>query len=280
MRPASLTLAAALALIAGAPGVGAEGQGSLAVRLSGLLGPGAVAAQQAAPLAHAGVAPHDPDDIRVPEEARARALADLRLLESCPRSFTTGAAAGAAGGSMDLARLRAHYLLAVEDGESLRAAWGLQRTLASSAWGRTAEGRAVLEAYRGALTALDAKHGFWPHARIRDLRRGLDLLDAQVERTPTLAEVRYLRLLSNAFLPGILGRRATAEADLEVLASLLPEAAGGLPFRTWSLMADTVEALLLEHDEELARSAAPRFGSARRLAQSAPIPLAAGCRAD
>jgi hypothetical protein len=147
-----------------------------------------------------------------------------------------------------------------------------------SPWGRSAEGRAVTRGYEGALRALEGRHGFWPHRRISDLRRGLDLLDGQLADTPNEPEVRYLRLVSTAFLPGILGRGGTVGADLEILARLLPEAAERYPHRTWTAMADAVEALLAERHPQVARASAEAFRSARERADRAALPLVPGCR--
>lgn len=82
----------------------------------------------------------------------------------------------------------------------------------------------LLDAYRGAITTLRAKHGVWPPARLRHLRDGLALLDGAVVARPDNAEIRYLRLLSCYFLPGILGRSASVREDFDALARLLPSA--------------------------------------------------------
>lgn len=87
----------------------------------------------------------------------------------------------------------------------------------------------VLRAYEGALITLRAKHGVWPPARLRHLRDGLEILDESVAAAPYHAEVRYLRLLSAYFLPGILGRGQSVREDLAALAELLPAAAGSYP---------------------------------------------------
>jgi hypothetical protein len=153
--------------------------------------------------------------------------------------------------------------------------------LARTPWAGTPEGRPLVAAYRGSLKSLDARHGFWPTRRIRDLRDGFQLLDQQVTATPGHVEVRYLRLMSAAFLPALFGRGDSVREDLEILARTLPGAAGSLPERTWTLMADAVEALLRERAPALGREVAVDFSRARVRARAAGIPLVPpGCPAS
>ncbi|TVP43125.1 MAG: hypothetical protein EA350_14180 [Gemmatimonadales bacterium] len=210
-------------------------------------------------------------EVHLPDDARSTALADLAALDVC---FASRASSPEA----DLQRLRTLYLLAVDDKPGLERAWGAHRKLVTSGWARTPGGRAVVDGYRGALIALEARHGFWPHARIRDLRQALDLLDGLVEASPTQEEVRYLRLVSTAFLPGILGRSGTVDTDLEILARRLPQVTGRYPLRTWTAMADTVEELLAARGVGAADEVRVGLRSARRTAAAAAIPLVPGCR--
>jgi hypothetical protein len=210
-------------------------------------------------------------EVHLPGDARSTALADLAALDVCSASRASSPEA-------DLQRLRTLYLLAVDDKPGLEQAWGAHRKLVTSSWARTPGGRPVVEGYRGALIALEARHGFWPHARMRDLRQALDLLDALVEASPTQEEVRYLRLVSTAFLPGILGRSGNVDADLEVVARRLPQVTERYPLRTWTAMADTVEELLAARGVEPGSEVRAALRSARRAAQVAAIPLVPGCR--
>jgi hypothetical protein len=209
----------------------------------------------------------------LPSEARARALADLEALSRC--------AERPASAAWLLQRLRSQYLLAVDSREAMAPAQEMLDALARTSWAGTTEGRSVVQAYRGSLKSLDARHGFWPTRRIRDLREGFQLLDQQVAATPNQVEVRYLRLMSAAFLPALFGRGDSVREDLEVLARTLPGAAGTLPERTWTLMADAVEALLLERAPVLGREVASEFTRARARARTAAIPLVPpGCPAS
>src|SRR5690606_1683873 len=103
---------------------------------------------------------------------------------------------------------RALYLAGVEEEsaveEGLREA---ERLRARPAGTVAAEEGALVEAYRGALVTLRAKHGVWPPARLRHMDEGLAVLDSVVAEHPDLAEVRSLRLMSCYYLPAILGRK-------------------------------------------------------------------------
>jgi hypothetical protein len=252
-------------IMAGALAAALAGVPPLAAQSGGQLG-----AQSGTPSADrpgAGVA----GEVHLPKDARSSALADLAALDLCSASRASSPEA-------DLQRLRTLYLLAVDDKPGLEQAWGAHRKLVTSSWARTPEGRPVVEGYRGALIALEARHGFWPHARMRDLRQALDLLDALVEASPSQEEVRYLRLVSTAFLPGILGRSGNVDADLEAVARRLPQVTERYPLRTWTAMADTVEELLAARGVEPGREVRAALRSARGTAQLAAIPLVPGCR--
>jgi phytoene synthase len=101
----------------------------------------------------------------------------------------------------------------------------------------------LLTAYEGAFTALEAKHGFWPHARLRAVRRGLGLLDSAVSAAPTDLEIRYLRMVNGFFLPGLFGRSESVRADLAVLERVLPGSVSLYPAGLFRAMAGFV----LEH---------------------------------
>lgn len=218
--------------------------------------------------------------VELPGEARGLALRDLEALDRCVAGSGFTSETG-------IQRLRTEYLLAVEDRRHLEPAWETHRSLTRAPWGRSPTGTAILEGYRGALLALEAKHGFWPHARVRDLRLALGVLDAQVSSTPGEAEVRYLRLVSAAYLPSLFGRGAQADEDLEALAIALPARTRDFPMRTWTAMADTVEGFVVRRPWDRSSPPTPDLnlalrdlGHARAVATSAKIPLAPGCRTE
>ncbi|HEU0012382.1 MAG TPA: hypothetical protein VFQ45_01790 [Longimicrobium sp.] len=92
-----------------------------------------------------------------------------------------------------------------------------------------AEERATLEAYRGALVTLRARHAFWPRQKLRHVREGLAVLDAVVAAHPRHAEARYLRLVSCYYLPRFLGRGWSVREDFARLGALLPSVRGRYP---------------------------------------------------
>lgn len=121
--------------------------------------------------------------------------------------------------------IRRHYLDAVEDPRAIDR--GLRAIEEVHDRGEAPPGsvrEGVLTAYRGALVTLRAKHGHWPPARLRHLNEGLAILDAMAAAHPEHAEIRYLRLMSCYYLPGILGRGWSVREDFAALARLLPAA--------------------------------------------------------
>lgn len=138
----------------------------------------------------------------------------------------------------DLTALRELYLRAVQDERAI------DRGLAEIERVREAadvrEGSALdgtLAGYRGALVTLRAKHAFWPPQKLRHLERGLEILDGAVRAHPDHAEVRYLRLMSCYYLPGILGRQRSVREDFAALARLLPGVRGSYPPQLYGAIA-------------------------------------------
>ena len=157
------------------------------------------------------------------------------LVTSAPASdepFQAGAPVSFMGSTIEhpLTRLRELYYAAVEDRVAIAAAMEEIEALRDAGLARSGSRRAaVLDAYVGALTTLRAKHGRWPPDRLRHLNDGLHLLDEAVADAPDVAEIRYLRLMSCYYLPGILGRGSTVREDFAALKRLLPDAAGEFP---------------------------------------------------
>jgi hypothetical protein len=222
------------------------------------------------------------DTVTVRGEASAVevALGDLRRLAACE-----GAAPSP---ELELQRLRSLYILALADEDRIEPARDQAAALIGRAGERgDADDLALSRAYDGALTVLRAKHGFWPLGRVNHLRSGLRVLDREVEARPDHLEIRYLRLVSTAFLPEFFGRGDSARRDLEVVARLLAGAAQRpasrttasrtlasrpLPSRTVQAMGDTVLELLDEDDPKRAAVAA-----ALERDREDPKPLAPGC---
>jgi hypothetical protein len=125
--------------------------------------------------------------------------------------------------------VRRSYRAAVDDEAAI--ARGLAAIAALRAGDLPAPERTapLLDAYEGALITLRARHGTWPPARLRHLRTGLGILDRAVAAHSAQPEIRFLRLMSGYYLPGILGRTAHVAEDFEALARLLPGARAGYP---------------------------------------------------
>lgn len=93
----------------------------------------------------------------------------------------------------------------------------------------TPGGQRLLRAYRGSFTTLRAKHGGWPRERLRNLRKGFELMDAVVAEAPQAADLRYVRLMSGFYLPGFFGRSEEAAEDMAALIRLLPDSPDSFP---------------------------------------------------
>lgn len=134
-------------------------------------------------------------------------------------------------------RVRQLYLEAVEEASAIpRGLLLIEELRAAGAAPPGGTDDAVLAAYHGAFVTLRAKHGFWPPDRLRHLRDGLEIMDDAVTARPDHPEIRYLRLLSCYFLPGILGRGDSVREDFEALAGLLPSAGADFPPELYGAM--------------------------------------------
>jgi hypothetical protein len=139
-------------------------------------------------------------------------------------------------------RLDILYLLGVEDEDYVEAGFESLDDLETRFAGelRAADQVDRITALRGALTTLRAKHSFWPHHKLGHVERGMALLDDAVAGKPDSAPVRYLRLMSGFYLPGILGRKDEVEADFQALVELLPDARADFPPDLYPVIVDFV----------------------------------------
>ena len=87
----------------------------------------------------------------------------------------------------------------------------------------------LLLGYQGAFRVVRAKHGFNLRRKWENLQSGIPLLDSAVKLKPEEAEIRYLRLVSNYYLPFFLGRKPIVREDFARLGKLLPDVAGEFP---------------------------------------------------
>jgi 15-cis-phytoene synthase len=114
------------------------------------------------------------------------------------------------------------WVAGVADAAAVTAGLEAVRALGSAHVASGTAEAALLQVYQGAFLALRAKHGGSPRARLRDLRAAFEAMDGAVAAAPTLAEVRYIRLMSGFHLPAVFGRRGEVTEDLATLAQLLP----------------------------------------------------------
>jgi hypothetical protein len=152
--------------------------------------------------------------------------------------------AAQAGRDARLDRLRAHWVAAVRDAREIDlgvAEEARVRAAAEPPPGSALDG--ALTAYRGGLEALRAHHASWPPTKLRHLRRGLATLDAVVQAHPRHVEVRYVRLMTCYYLPGILGRGWSVREDFGALGEVLPGARSSYPPELYR----TVAGFVLEH---------------------------------
>ncbi len=114
--------------------------------------------------------------------------------------------------------------------------WAAEAGLASldSLPTETPSDSALSFAYRGAFRTLMGKHAFWPHSKINHVRRGMSLLDRAVGIAPESARIRYLRLMSGYYLPGLFQRGDEVRADFMALSRLLPHARWEFPPRLYA----------------------------------------------
>lgn len=124
---------------------------------------------------------------------------------------------------------RALYFVAVDSSSAVQRGHALVGELRRHAPGFAEQHDLLILAYEGAFNMLEAKHGRWPHQRVRAVRAGLSRLDAAVAGAPSSVEVRYLRLVSTHYLPGFFGRRDSARDDLRALTELLSGTGAELP---------------------------------------------------
>jgi 15-cis-phytoene synthase len=136
--------------------------------------------------------------------------------------------------------VRALFFVGVEDERAIRLGHATIEQLRADEPRLAARRQHLLAAYEGAFTALEAKHGFWPHARLRAVRRALALLDAAVAADPQDLEIRYLRMINCWYLPSFFGRRDSAHADMSVLERALPQQTDRYPPELFRVMAEFV----------------------------------------
>lgn len=132
-----------------------------------------------------------------------------------------------------LDRLRILFVLGVKEKEYLNR--GNEEILfLKKALEKDEASQNLLLGYSGAIRVVQAKHGLNLNRKWKNLQAGIPMLDSAVVRDPAQTELRYLRLVSNYYLPFFLGRKPVVREDFSALAKLLPQAAEQYPAK-WFL---------------------------------------------
>lgn len=82
------------------------------------------------------------------------------------------------------------------------------------------EGRVLT--YVGALTALKGKHAFWPHTKLKLVKKGLTLMDQGIKKSPDDVEALFVHGSTCYYLPSFLRRGDDAQRDFKKIIRILP----------------------------------------------------------
>lgn len=85
----------------------------------------------------------------------------------------------------------------------------------------TMQGR--MQTYIGSLTAVKAKHAFWPHQKWKWAKSGLRIMDAGLAQCPYDLEALFIHGMTCYYLPKFFGRSDDVQRHLHALVRLLPE---------------------------------------------------------
>jgi hypothetical protein len=146
---------------------------------------------------------------------------DLRTPTEYARQLEAQHAARPSDGAIMLDLARALFFVGVDNSAVVPRGAALLEQVRTRAPDVARSNAAVLQAYHGAFTMLEAKHGSWPPSRMRAVRMGLRQLDDAVAAAPADVEIRYLRLVNTHYLPGIFGRKDTARQDRTAVQQLI-----------------------------------------------------------
>jgi hypothetical protein len=79
----------------------------------------------------------------------------------------------------------------------------------------------LLYAYKGANTALMAKHAFFPTEKWSLAKKGSAMLDEAVNAAPAIAEIRFLRFATEMNMPAITGLKKNLNRDKSMLIKII-----------------------------------------------------------
>ena len=84
--------------------------------------------------------------------------------------------------------------------------------------------RGRAQVYIGSLVAIKAKHAFWPHQKFDLARKGLRIMDGGLAKASTDIEALFIHTSTCYHLPWFFGRKEQAQANIQKLLALLPQA--------------------------------------------------------
>jgi hypothetical protein len=62
-----------------------------------------------------------------------------------------------------------------------------------------------------------AQYAFWPTKKLKNFNRGKKMLESFIQKNPDNIEARYVRILVQSEVPGILGYNNEIEADIQLV---------------------------------------------------------------
>ncbi len=81
----------------------------------------------------------------------------------------------------------------------------------------------VSQTYIGALTALKAKYSFWPHQKLSHAKKGLNIMEAGIKKSPSNIEALFIYGSTCHYLPFFFNKGDEAQKIFMKIADLLPD---------------------------------------------------------
>jgi hypothetical protein len=79
------------------------------------------------------------------------------------------------------------------------------------------------QTYIGALTALKAKYSFWPHQKFSHAKKGLNIMEAGITKSPSNIEALFIYGSTCHYLPFLFNKGDEAQKIFMEIADLLPD---------------------------------------------------------
>lgn len=117
-----------------------------------------------------------------------------------------------------LKRARAQFYVAVEDEKQIAPTIRLFERIEQIEPKYT--GR--IQVYIGALVALKGKHAFFPHTKLKWVKRGLAIMDNGLQKTPNDLEALFIHGSTCYYLPFFFRRGDDAQRDFRKIIKLMP----------------------------------------------------------